>query len=193
MFQYRPIFDQRSIPHENFDIEYPKKGEYYNPAETLVNGHFLGVGESWTSRWKRFGCWETDLCWGTFNLPVQFSLLILSSWGTGGNIDHPIDTESITAKNNHYWVSYPLKPNIFQSTKFCDQSIVIYGSISESKIGSKQLLQESWTVEILSTIVIYSGAINVSIRMARSTQYLGKEKQKTLCQKGYIEPNLCYC
>ena len=82
-----------------------KKGEYYNPAETLVNGHFLGVGESWISRWKRFGCWETDLCWGTFNLPVQFSLLILSSWGTGGNIDHPIDTESITAKNNHYWVS----------------------------------------------------------------------------------------
>ena len=86
-----------------------------------------------------------------------------------------------------------MKPNIFQSTKFRDQSIVIYGSISESKIGSRQLLQESWTVEILSTIVIYSGAINVSIRMARSTQYLGKEKQKTLCQKGYIEPNLCYC
>ena len=77
--------------------------KYYNPAETLVNGHFLGAGESWISRWKRFGCWETDLCWGTFNLPVQFSLLILSSWGTGGNIDHPIDTESITAKNNHFW------------------------------------------------------------------------------------------
>ena len=50
MSQYRPIFDQRSTPHEDFDIKHPKKdhikAEYYNPAETLVNGHFLGVGES---------------------------------------------------------------------------------------------------------------------------------------------------
>ena len=42
----RPLFDKRSTSHDNFVIVYPKKDhikeEYCNPAETLVNGHFLG-------------------------------------------------------------------------------------------------------------------------------------------------------
>ena len=121
-------------------------------------------------------------------MPVQFSLLILSGWGTGENIDHPIDTEGITAKNNHYWVSYPLKPNIFQSTKFRDQSIVIYGSIIGKENWVKAIVTGELNRKDTANNCGYSGAINVSIGMSLSTLYT-----KSLCQKRYIEPNLCYC